>query len=95
MQKSVIFVKKILKINILKIKNKFKNHYHYAGEYRSVAAHSLCNLKYSVPKEIPIVFHNRSNYDYHVIIKELAEEYEVQFNFLEEILQNTSSLQFQ
>ena len=92
MQKSVIFVKKILKINILKIKNKFKNHYH---EYRSVAAHSLCNLKYSVPKEIPIVFHNRSNYDYHVIIKELAEEYEVQFNFLEEILQNTSSLQFQ
>ena len=24
-------------------------------------------------KKIPIVFHNRSNYDYHFIIKELAE----------------------
>ena len=30
----------------------------------------------SVPKIIPIVFHNGSNYDYHFIIKELAEEFE-------------------
>ena len=37
---------------------------HYIGEYRS-AAHSVCNLKYSVPKQTRIVFHNGFNYDYH------------------------------
>ena len=44
-----------------------------------LAAHSICNLKYSVPKKIPIVFHNGSNYEYHFIIKELAEEFKKQF----------------
>ena len=39
------------------------------------AAHSICNLRYSIPKKIPIIFHNRSNYDYCFIIKELAEEF--------------------
>ena len=37
--------------------------------------HNIYNLKYSAPKEIPIVFHNGSNYDHHFIIKELAEEF--------------------
>ena len=73
--KSVIFVKKYLKINIWKIKYcKVRDHCHYTGEYRG-AAHSVCNLKYSLPKKIPIAFHNGSNYDYHFIIKELAEEF--------------------
>ena len=53
---------------------KVKDHCHYTGKYRG-AAHSLCNLKYSVPKNISIVFHNGSNYDYHLIIKELAEKF--------------------
>ena len=48
---------------------KVRDHCHYTGEYRC-AAHSICNLKYSLPKEIRIVFHNGSNYDYHFIIKE-------------------------
>ena len=30
-------------------------------------------------KNIPIVFHDGSNYDYHFIIKELAEEFKKQF----------------
>ena len=51
---------------------KVRNHCHYTGQYRG-AANSICKLKYSVRKKIPIVFHNRSNYDYHFIIKELAE----------------------
>ena len=46
--------------------------------------HSICNLKYSVPKKIPIVFHNGSNYEYHFIIKELAEEFKKQFTCLGE-----------
>ena len=51
---------------------KVRDHCHYTKEYRD-AAHSICNLKYSVPKRIPIVFKNGSDYDYHFIIKELAE----------------------
>ena len=53
---------------------KVKDHCYYTGEYRS-AAHSICNLKYSVPKTIPITFHNGSNYDYYFTIKELAKEF--------------------
>ena len=73
-QKSVIFVKKNLKINIWKIKkhHKVRDHCHYIGEYRG-ASHSICNLKSRVPKKIPIVFHNGSNY--HFTIKKLAEEF--------------------
>ena len=69
-QKSVVFVKKNLKVNIWKIKKycRVSEHCHYRGEYRG-AAHSIFNLKYSVPKRISIVFHNGSNYNYHFIIK--------------------------
>ena len=74
-QKSVIFVNKIEKI-YLKDKNycQVRDNFHYTAEYRG-AAHSICNLKYSVPKKIPIVFHNGSNYAYHFIIEELVEEF--------------------
>ena len=34
--------------------------------------------------KIPIVFHNESNYDYHFIIKDLAEEFKKLFMFLGE-----------
>ena len=37
-----------------------------------------------MPRKIPIVFHNGSNYDYHFIIKELAEEFKKQFTCLGE-----------
>ena len=48
---------------------------HYTGEFIG-ATHSICNLKYSVPKNIPADFHKGSNYDYLFIIKELAEYFE-------------------
>ena len=63
--------------------HKVRDHCHYAGAYIG-AAHSICNLKYSVSKIIPIVFHNGSNYYYHFIIKELAEEFKKQFTCLGE-----------
>ena len=53
---------------------KVTDHCHYTGEYR-ITAHSICNLKYSVPKKFPIVFHNGSIYDYHFITKGLAEKF--------------------
>ena len=63
---------------------KVRDHCHYTGEYRG-AAHSIaCNSKYSVPKIIPIVFHNGSNYDYHFIIKKLAELFKKQVTGLRE-----------
>ena len=37
------------------------------------ASYSTCKLKYSIPKKIPAVFHNGSNYDYCFIIIELAK----------------------
>ena len=41
---------------------------HYSGKLRQ-AAHNNCNLRYRIPKEIPLVFHNGSAYNYHYIIK--------------------------
>ena len=54
---------------------KVRYHCHYTGKYRG-AAHNICNLRYKVPKEIPIVFHNGSVYDYLFIIKDLGKEFE-------------------
>ena len=55
--------------------HKVRDHCHYSGKYRGTA-HDICNLRYKIPKEIPVVFHNGSTYDYHFIIKNLAEEFE-------------------
>ena len=52
--------------------HKVRDHCHYTGKYRG-AADKNCNLRYKTPKEIPVVFHNGSTYNYHFIIKELAE----------------------
>ena len=55
---------------------KVREHCHYTGKF-SLAAHSICNLKYSVPKNI-VVFLNESNYDYYLILKVLSEEFKKQ-----------------
>ena len=57
-----------------KIYQKVRDHCHYTGKFRG-AAHSICNLRYKVPKEIPVKIHNDSKYDYHFIIKKLAQEF--------------------
>ena len=53
-------------------KKKAKDHCHYTGKFTG-AAHSICNLKYEVPRDIPIVIYNAS-YDTHFIINQLAKE---------------------
>ena len=55
--------------------HKVRDHCHYTGKYRG-AAHNICNLRYKIPKEIPIVFHNGSTYDCHFTIKELVKEFD-------------------
>ena len=57
---------------------KVRDHCHYTGKY-SGAAHNICNLRYKIPKEIAVVFHNGSTYDYHFIIKELVKEFDGNF----------------
>ena len=44
-----------------------------------------------MPNEIPVVFHNGSNYNYHFIIRELANEVEGQFECLGENTENYKS----
>ena len=41
-------------------------------------------MRYKIPKEIPVVFHNGSIYDYHFIIKELVKEFAGNFECLGE-----------
>ena len=42
--------------------------------YRGVA-HNNCNLKYRIPDHIPIAFHNLSEYDAHLFIRELGKKF--------------------
>ena len=69
--------------NAFKLYHKFRDHCHYTEKYRG-AAHTICNWRYKTPKNIPVVFHNTSTYDYHFIINELAKEFEGQFECLGE-----------
>ena len=62
---------------------KVRDHCHCTGKFRG-AAHSICNLRYKTPKEISVVFHNGSTYDYHFIIKQLAKEFDGQLECLGE-----------
>ena len=66
-----------------KLYKKVRDHCHYTGKFRG-AAHSICNLNYKVPQEIPIKIHNGSKYDYHFIIKELTKEFKGEFTYLGE-----------
>ena len=50
------------------------HHKDYTGLYED-AVHASCCLKYTKQRDIPVVIHNGSNYDFHLIIKELANEF--------------------
>ena len=74
---------RILKFTKDKNYRNVRDHCHYTGKYKGVA-YSICKLKFRVFLEIPAVFHNGSNYDDHFIIKELAKEFDGQFECLGE-----------
>ena len=65
------------------LERKVRDHCHFTGKYRG-ATHNTCNLRYKIPKNIPVIFHNGSTYDYHFIIKELANEFDGNFECLGE-----------
>ena len=62
---------------------KVRSHFHHTGQYRD-AVRSIRNLKYSVPKQLPVTFHYGFYYDYNFIMKELVEKFKKQFTFLGE-----------
>ena len=51
--------------------DRVRDHCHLSGKFWA-AAHEICNLKYTVPKFFPVVFHNLSGYDSHLFIKTLG-----------------------
>ena len=63
--------------------DKVRDHCHFTGKYRG-ATHNTCNIRYKIPKNILVIFHNGSTYDYHFIIKELACEFDGNFECLGE-----------
>ena len=68
-QKKMLYMqKKISADDNNKKYRKVRDQCHYTGKYRG-AAHDICNLRYKIPKEIPVVFYSGSTYDYHFIIK--------------------------
>ena len=72
-------------IQIAKDKNhrKVTSHCHITGKYGG-AAHDICNLRFNVPNEVPVAFHNGSNHDYYFIKKELANKFKDKFECLGE-----------
>ena len=70
-----------------KLKQQLRDHCRYTGKFRG-AAHIICNLRYKIPREIPVVFHNGSACIYHFIIKQLAEKFKGEFKCLGENTEN-------
>ena len=67
-------------------RTKVKDHCHYTGKFRG-PAHSICDLKYKVPKEILIIIHN-ATYDTHFIIDQLAIEFKGKVNCIGDNMDN-------
>ena len=62
------------RIKFLENFKKVKGYDYYTGEF-SGSAHLLCSSKYQAHRNIPVIIHNGSNYDFHFIIKELAKKF--------------------
>ena len=73
---------------------KIRNHCHFTCKCRG-EAHSICNIRFNVLNEIHIVVHNRSKYDYHLIMKELASESKDKFGCLGEYTEKYKTFSFQ
>lgn len=50
-----------------------RDHCHFSGKYRG-PAHNDCNLKFKESRFIPVIMHNLSGYDAHLLIKKLSKK---------------------
>ena len=70
--------------NAFKLYHKVRYHSHYIGKFRG-ASHSICDLRYKIPKEILVVeIHNGTTYNYQFMINQLAKEFHGQLECLGE-----------
>ena len=63
--------------------HKVGDHGYCTGKYLGTT-HNICNLRYKISEEIPLVFQKGSTYNYHFIINKLAKELEGKFEYLGE-----------
>ena len=54
---------------------KVRDHCHLQVNIKVQQYNNISNLKFNVPNEIPVVFQNDSNCDYHFVIKESANKF--------------------
>ena len=85
-----IFSKKLFK-DIYHWKD--RDHCHYTGKYKG-AAHSICNLKFNVPNETPVVFHNGPKFNFPFIAKKLGNDVEGHFECIGKIAKNINLFLF-
>ena len=62
--------------------DKVRDHCHLTGNYRG-PAHSICKISVTQDQNnfIPFIFHNFSNYDYHMSFKKLIDKKNDKVNF--------------
>ena len=57
---------------------KVRDHCHCTGLYQE-PAHRICNLRYKIPRYIPVVFHHFSGYDMQLFIREFGKKFDPGF----------------
>ena len=62
-----------------KNQKKVRDHDHYTGKFRGTG-HSICNSRHSMQIDLPVFFHNRTNYYFNLLIEEFAKEYKSDIN---------------
>ena len=90
-QKYILNVK-----NYQKNKNKYMiihDHDHYIGKYRG-AAHSICNLRYTIKHDIFIGLHNESNYDFKLTLKKIASYFNEDISVIAESIEKYMTFSF-
>ena len=60
---------------------KFRHHCYVTCKCRGVT-HNICNLRFIVLDESPVFSHNGSNHDYYFVIKDFANEFKKQTEYL-------------
>ena len=78
-QKHCHVCRKLFKKDVKKV----RDHCHFTGKNRG-AARSKCNMNYEITRNVPIVSHNLFSNDWHLIIKELAAEFDGELECLGE-----------